>query len=99
MACDNSFIYMLGITGIGALALVGADVPSLMGVIGASAAGPVAKFAVGFPLLYHYLGGVRHVVWDKLPDATLNNADVEKSSYGLYGISIAVSAALAFVSI
>ena len=24
-----------------------------------------AKFAVAFPLVYHYLGGVRHVFWDK----------------------------------
>jgi hypothetical protein len=24
-----------------------------------------AKFVVAFPLVYHYLGGVRHVIWDK----------------------------------
>ena len=24
-----------------------------------------AKFLVAFPLVYHYLGGLRHVIWDK----------------------------------
>jgi succinate dehydrogenase (ubiquinone) cytochrome b560 subunit len=38
-----------------------------------------AKFAVAFPLVYHYLGGLRHLVWDNNPEM-LSNVDVEKTS-------------------
>lgn len=47
--------------------------------IGSSAIGPLAKIAVSFPLIYHYLGGVRHIVWDKQPETHINNESVEKS--------------------
>lgn len=46
--------------------------------------GTVAKMGVSFSLVYHYLGGVRHVVWDKVPTA-LTNEQVEKSSYAIFG--------------
>lgn len=49
-----------------------------------------AKFAVAFPLVYHYLGGVRHFIWDSKPDL-LTNVDVEKASYGLVGASVFIS--------
>lgn len=45
--------------------------------------GTVAKMGVTFSLVYHYLGGVRHVIWDKAPQ-TLTNEQVEKSSYALF---------------
>lgn len=41
------------------------DLPSLLAALKAS---PFllfpAKFAIAYPLTYHYLGGVRHIVWD-----------------------------------
>lgn len=49
-----------------------------------------AKFAVAFPIVYHYLGGLRHLVWDNAPEM-LTNMDVEKTSYGLIGASVLVS--------
>lgn len=49
-----------------------------------------AKFAVSFPVVYHYLGGLRHLVWDNAPEM-LTNMDVEKTSYGLIGASVLVS--------
>lgn len=49
-----------------ALAFVHPDVAGLMCSIGNSSAAPLAKFAVSFPLLYHWLGGLRHTVWDKV---------------------------------
>ena len=49
-----------------ALALVHPDVAGLLCSLGNSSAAPVAKFAVAFPLLYHWLGGVRHTMWDKV---------------------------------
>eukprot|EP01031_Cornospumella_fuschlensis_P032026 gene32026-38726_t len=81
-----------GITAIGALSLAGCDVVGLMNTIGNMAAvGTVAKFGVSFPLIYHYLGGVRHLVWDRKPEL-VTNEQVEKSSYALFAAS-AVSAA------
>eukprot|EP00596_Hydrurales_sp_CCMP1899_P001539 CAMPEP_0119041824 /NCGR_PEP_ID=MMETSP1177-20130426/13793_1 /TAXON_ID=2985 /ORGANISM="Ochromonas sp, Strain CCMP1899" /LENGTH=100 /DNA_ID=CAMNT_0007008159 /DNA_START=274 /DNA_END=576 /DNA_ORIENTATION=+ len=89
-----------GITGIGAVALVGGNVPALAAYIGGiSIVGPVAKLAVGFPLVYHYLGAVRHAVWDKIPESTLTTEEVTKASYLLLGSSVVVSAGLAMVSI
>lgn len=47
----------------------------------------VSKFSVAFPLGYHYLGGVRHFVWDNSPNL-LENVGVEKASYALIGTSL-----------
>ena len=89
-----------GITGIGALALAGSDVPSVMTTIGSIPVLSVfAKFSVGFPLIYHYFGGIRHTIWDKIPETTLTNESVEQSSYILLGSSTALAAILAFVRI
>ena len=61
-----------------------------------TALGHVAKFAVAFPLVYHYLGGIRHLVWDRTPDL-IENEKVEQSSKILIGASSAVSIALALL--
>jgi len=62
--------------------------------------GPVvatmAKLTVGFPLVYHYLGGVRHLIWDHFP-SVLNNVGVEQASYALAGGSLVITAGLALV--
>ena len=90
----------VGITGVGALALVGTDIPALATLIGSiTLVGPIAKFAVGFPLIYHYLGAVRHTVWDRIPESTLTTEEVTKSSYALLGSSVAFSAAVALVTL
>jgi succinate dehydrogenase (ubiquinone) cytochrome b560 subunit len=94
---DANDILFAGITAIGAMSLVGADVPALMSSIGdITVVGNVAKFAVGFPLIYHYLGGVRHLIWDNNPDL-LENTKVEQSSYILVGASVVLSVGLALV--
>mmetsp|Transcript_8845 Transcript_8845/g.7903 ORF Transcript_8845/g.7903 Transcript_8845/m.7903 type:complete len:160 (+) Transcript_8845:54-533(+) len=82
-----------GVTGIAAFTLIGGDSASLMTIIGSSVIGPIAKLAVGFPLVYHYLGGLRHLVWDYIPD-TLTNEGVETYSYVLIGASVVISLAL-----
>lgn len=56
----------------------------------------MAKFAVSFPLVYHYLGGIRHLMWDRMPEM-LENAKVEQSSYVLVGASATISVALALI--
>lgn len=88
---------LLGIAGVGAIALGGGDASSVMSTIGNTAGlGMLAKFAVSFPLVYHYAGGIRHVMWDKNPEM-LQNEDVTQSSYILVGASTAVSVALALM--
>ena len=89
-----------GAAGLGAIELLGGSgtALSLMQTIGSSgfviASG--AKFAVAFPIVYHYGGAIRHFLWDQTPDY-LTNVDVEKSSYALFGISTAISVGLMFV--
>jgi succinate dehydrogenase/fumarate reductase cytochrome b subunit len=78
------------------MTLAGGDAPAFMSMVGESAIGPVAKIAAGFPLIYHYLGSVRHAVWDYMPDTVQNDA-VEKSSYALLGVSGLASLGLVFI--
>ena len=78
-------------TGVGALALAGVDVPVLMSTIGdLTVLGTAAKAIVSFPLVYHYLGGIRHLYWDRNPE-TLVNEDVEKASKILVAASAVVT--------
>ncbi|KAL3798813.1 hypothetical protein HJC23_004601 [Cyclotella cryptica] len=88
--CALSF----GCAGLGIVEIFGGSgaALSLMQVIGESGAlvAAGAKFSVAFPVVYHYLGGLRHLVWDAKPDL-LTNVDVEKASYGLIGASVLVS--------
>jgi succinate dehydrogenase (ubiquinone) cytochrome b560 subunit len=81
-----------GVTGIGLLSLGNVDIASLMTTIGnVTFLGTVAKAAVTFPIAFHYFGGVRHVLWDRMPEA-LENDQVESSSYTVLGASVAVTA-------
>lgn len=94
--CALSF----GAFGLAGLDLVGGSGTSLelmqtIGSQGFLVAAP-AKFAVSFPIVYHYFGALRHFSWDYFPDL-LNNVDVPKSSWALLGASTAVSAGLMFV--
>jgi succinate dehydrogenase (ubiquinone) cytochrome b560 subunit len=86
-----------GFAGAGALALVGADVPGIMSAVGSSAVGPVAKFIVAFPLTFHYLGGVRHFIWDYFPEEQVTNEKAEVTSFILFGLSVGVSAGAALL--
>jgi succinate dehydrogenase (ubiquinone) cytochrome b560 subunit len=58
--------------------------------------GSMAKFTVSFPLIYHYLGGVRHLAWDNYPEM-LTNVDVTKASYALVGGSVMLSTGMALM--
>ena len=90
-----------GAFGIGGLDLVCGSGTSLalMQDIGSSGfliAAP-AKLAVGFPLIYHSLGALRHFVWDYFPDKYLNNEAVPKSSVALFGAASVLSLGLVVV--
>merc|ERR1712216_721809 len=86
----------VGMTGIGAMALVGADVPGVMSGIGNSGVGFIFKFSVCFPLTYHYIAGIRYAMWDAKPES-LTNDGVEKPTYAVVGSATALSALAMFV--
>jgi len=70
------------------------SVLSLMQDIGTmSTLAPLAKITLGFSFTYHYLGGLRHVYYDKLPDQ-LTNVNAEQTSYALYATSALISGGL-----
>jgi succinate dehydrogenase (ubiquinone) cytochrome b560 subunit len=58
--------------------------------------GPIAKFVVSFPLIYHTLAGVRHLVWDQGKFITLDK--VYLSGYAIIGASLLGSIGLALIS-
>lgn len=82
----------LGTLGLGVVEMAGGpgSALSLMETIGSSGLAYPAKFCVAFPLTYHYLGGLRHYIWDNKPEL-LTNAGVEKASYYLAGGSLLLS--------
>lgn len=94
----TGFMLSVGVTGIAGLSLAGFDTAATAMFINQYSVACVLKFGVGFPLVYHYLGGLRHIVWDRMPEQ-LTNEQVQTSSTLLLGGSVALSGALAFVNI
>lgn len=89
----------LGCAGLGFVELLGSgNALSLMQMAGSQGVflTSAAKFVVAFPVTYHYFAAIRHFAWDNTPDM-LTNPDVEKSSYYLFGASLAASGGLMFV--
>ena len=95
-----------GVTGAGAIALAG-DLPATIAAFTAASPWLVvpAKAAVAFPLVYHYAGGLRHIIWDKQnignqSDKTsyLENEAVDRSSRILIAVSVVGTLGLAFLS-
>ena len=84
----------LGMYGVGMGALAGVDVTHMMYALGSSGIGPLAKFAVAFPVTYHGLGGVRHLYWEHYPD-NLSPETQRQASIALLASSGAISAVLA----
>ena len=86
----------LGCAGFGALDIVGGSGTSLhlMQWV-ASQPWPVvafSKFAVSFPIVYHYQGALRHFLWDFFPEY-LNNEQCEQSAYIIFGSTAVVCGA------
>jgi succinate dehydrogenase (ubiquinone) cytochrome b560 subunit len=88
----------MGAAGLGCAEIVGGSgtALSLMQTVGSSGMilTAVAKFSVSVPIVYHYAGALRHLGWDSKPDY-LTLDFVEKSSYYLFGGSLAVCGGLA----
>ncbi|CAK0755078.1 hypothetical protein CVIRNUC_002346 [Coccomyxa viridis] len=96
----------VGMTGAGLIALTG-DLPATVETLKHTSPAllyPI-KAAVAFPLVYHYLGGLRHVIWDKASygnqankSSPLENKAVDRSSKLLVGASALGTAALTILS-
>jgi len=89
-----------GAAGLGLVEIVGGSGTALGLMQDIGSMGPavtsVAKFSVAFPVVYHYLAGVRHLVWDNMPEY-LTNVDVEKASWALVGSSVILSVPFIFL--
>ena len=57
-----------------------------------------AKFAIAWPLTYHWLGNMRHMYWD-LSAKGFNNITMLHSSYGIFALTTAISAGLALCTL
>lgn len=86
----------VGMYGVGIAALGGLDAAALMATLGQSAVGPLFKFAVAFPLVFHVFGGVRHLYWEHYPEG-LHQDSQKTASIILVGTSSVVSIAAALM--
>mmetsp|Transcript_21537 Transcript_21537/g.62746 ORF Transcript_21537/g.62746 Transcript_21537/m.62746 type:complete len:108 (-) Transcript_21537:370-693(-) len=87
----------VGTAGVAVASLAHPDLAALVAAVAGSSLAPLAKFSVSFPLLYHYLGAVRHAVWDSKPE-TVQNGFTEQSSYALFGVATVGAVGLSFAS-
>ena len=87
---------VFGVLGLAELASSGSALEIMHTIGGAGMIAYPAKFCMAFPIVYHYAGGIRHLIWDNTPDK-LNNAEVERASYILFGASAAISAGACFL--
>jgi succinate dehydrogenase (ubiquinone) cytochrome b560 subunit len=92
-------ILACGFAGLGGIELVfgSGSALQLMQTLGSQGfiVTSTTKFAVSFPLVFHYMGALRHFAWDYMPERLSNQEEVVKSSYYMFGGATAVSAALA----
>ncbi len=65
-----------------------------------------AKAAIAFPFVYHYAGGLRHIIWDKHSignqaekTSLLDVPSVDRSSRIIIGTSIIGTLGLALISL
>ena len=82
--------------GCGALTLLGVDVPTMMYNLGHGDLSYLFKFGVGFPLIYHYAAGIRHLYWDNTVQG-FTNSDMESSSMMLMGSTLLLGGIVAFI--
>lgn len=86
-----------GAVSLGAVELVAGNgaALALMETIGSSGLiiASTAKLAVAFPCVYHFLGGCRHMMWDKNPE-TLTTEGALQSSKILVGASVVLTTGL-----
>eukprot|EP00164_Ancoracysta_twista_P001445 GFYU01001883.1.p1 GENE.GFYU01001883.1~~GFYU01001883.1.p1 ORF type:complete len:165 (-),score=39.67 GFYU01001883.1:509-1003(-) len=87
-----------GFGGVAAISLLGGDVGAIMaGLKTMPVLATATKFALAFPLTYHYAAGVRHMFWDAYP-SVLTTEEVTRQSYLLIGGVTLVAGSLSLSS-
>lgn len=86
----------VGMYAISIEALLGLDVAHMMYAIGHSAIGPLAKFSVAFPVIYHTVGGVRHLYWERFPE-NLGPETQRQASIAVVASSVALTSIAALL--
>ena len=88
-----------GIIGIGGASLLGSDrAADAMLSVGNGPYGQVARFAVAWPLVYHWLGNIRHIYWDTTAKG-FTNAMMLQSSYALFAATTLISLGLGVMTL
>ena len=88
-----------GVLGAGVVSLYGSDTAQdTMISVGNGPYGSVARFAVAWPLVYHWLGNIRHIYWDMTAKG-FNNATMLKTSYALFGATTLISLGLGVMTL
>lgn len=60
--------------------------------LGTSGIGPVVKFVVAFPIIYHFSSGLRHIYLERFPDGLTAETQYQYAA-ALFGWSTAASLA------
>jgi len=80
-------VLTLGCAGLSVLEIAGGGGTALHLMQTVGGMGPVvstgAKFSIAFPFIYHYLTGVRHLVWKYRP-GLLSSKSVDQSTYWIF---------------
>ncbi len=87
----------VGMYGIGLGNLVGCDVAESLYQLGSiPMLGSLVKFSISFPLIYHYVAGIRHFYWEARPEG-LNPESQYQASLAVIGVSVAGTLPLLFL--
>mmetsp|Transcript_6191 Transcript_6191/g.7803 ORF Transcript_6191/g.7803 Transcript_6191/m.7803 type:complete len:168 (+) Transcript_6191:126-629(+) len=89
-------VLTIGLYATGTAALMGADVANIASTLGSSGIGPLVKFSVAFPLIFHSAVGLRHFYWEIAPEG-LNVETQYQMSLAIFGVSGLASVGLMFV--
>ena len=87
----------VGMSGVGYVSLTGDLAATIEALKAVPLVLPVFKFSMSFPIVYHTLGGFRHLWWDATCK-NFSNEEMETSAKLLFGASGAASVVLAFVT-
>lgn len=90
-------IFMAGGLGVASMALMGSSHDLAYHIEWMRDTGfmlPLVKMAVAGPLVYHFMTGVRHIMWDNIVAHDLETS--YKMSYGIIGLSALVTLGAAF---
>lgn len=97
----SGVLMYMGFSAAAAVALVGScDIPMYIHMLQSYSVAlvPLTKLAVGFPFLYHFLAGLRHLYWDHTGKG-LDLSELTQSSNLLIGVTAVATVAVMVISL